>query len=236
MKLTDVQLDAFGVWSDLRLRDLSPRCTVFYGPNEAGKTTVLEFVRGVLYGFDAASRARYLTAVVQNGLGGEAAGGALVVVDEEERRLTIRRRQAVDSFAEVVTIETADEGELDSELSLRQLLHDVDETTFENIFAIGLGELQELGTLDDLEAAKWLYNLTAGLDRVSLSDVLDELEHSRDRMKGVDGGPSTLSRLEQRCLKLREGVAELAGMSEHTANCWRRARSVDGKSQHGSRN
>ena len=224
MKLTDVQLDAFGVWHDLRLRELSPQCTVFYGPNEAGKTTVLQFVRGVLYGFSAAGRARYLTTAEGDAGRSGTAGGVLGVIDEEERRLTIRRRHAIETADGTVTIERAtiesadddglDSAEPDSVASLRQLLHDVDEPTFVNIFAIGLRELQELGTLDDLEAAKWLYNLTAGLDRVSLSEVLNELQNSRARIIGYDGGPSTLVRLQQRRAKLSEEVAELTGMSE----------------------
>ncbi|HEY2760756.1 MAG TPA: ATP-binding protein, partial [Pirellulales bacterium] len=105
MKLTDVQLDAFGVWRDLRLRELSPQCTVFYGPNEAGKTTVLQFVRGVLYGFSAAGRARYLTTVDSDASRNELAGGALSVIDEDGRQLMICRRQESDSAEEAVTIE-----------------------------------------------------------------------------------------------------------------------------------
>ncbi len=53
MNITDVKIDGFGVWSDLTLAQLSPQCTVFYGPNEAGKTTLLEFIRAVFYGFFA---------------------------------------------------------------------------------------------------------------------------------------------------------------------------------------
>ena len=51
MNFTDLQVDGFGVWSGLELRGLSPKLNVFYGPNEAGKTTLLNFVRSVLYGF-----------------------------------------------------------------------------------------------------------------------------------------------------------------------------------------
>ena len=35
MKIVDVHVDGFGVWSDLMLADLSPDCTVFYVPNMA---------------------------------------------------------------------------------------------------------------------------------------------------------------------------------------------------------
>ncbi len=46
----------------LRLDPLGEQLTVFYGPNEAGKTTLLQFIRSVLYGFSA-ERRRYLPPV-----------------------------------------------------------------------------------------------------------------------------------------------------------------------------
>ena len=58
MKITDIKIDGFGVWHDLALRGLSPELTVFYGPNEAGKSTLMQFMRSVLYGVSpAAARA-----------------------------------------------------------------------------------------------------------------------------------------------------------------------------------
>ena len=41
-------------------RHLSPEITAFYGPNEAGKTTLMQFLRSVLYGMSAHRRKRYL--------------------------------------------------------------------------------------------------------------------------------------------------------------------------------
>ena len=56
MKITDVRVDGFGVWSGLEVRDLSRNMTVFFGRNEAGKTTLMQFIRTVLYGFSAKRR------------------------------------------------------------------------------------------------------------------------------------------------------------------------------------
>src|SRR5690606_36505524 len=50
MKIKHVHIDGFGVWHDLKLDDLSPKLTAFYGANEAGKTTLMQFLRSVLYG------------------------------------------------------------------------------------------------------------------------------------------------------------------------------------------
>jgi hypothetical protein len=43
-------------------------------------------------------------------------------------------------------------------------------------------EIQELGSLDDTAAADYLYRLTSGLDRVSLVDVIREVETARERL------------------------------------------------------
>ena len=56
MKITDVEVDGFGVWKGLRLENLAEELNVFHGPNEAGKTTLLEFIRSVFYGFSERRR------------------------------------------------------------------------------------------------------------------------------------------------------------------------------------
>ena len=52
MKITEIGIDSFGVWREqtLPLRDAG--LTLFFGPNEAGKTTLMRLIRGVLYGFE----------------------------------------------------------------------------------------------------------------------------------------------------------------------------------------
>ncbi len=91
--------------------------------------------------------------------------------------MQITRRENPHQPLGTVTVESPD-GTRQADAHLRRLLHDVDETIYQNVFAVGLHELQELGTLTDSQAARWLYVLTAGLDRVSLCNVLTELETS----------------------------------------------------------
>ena len=43
MKVRDIQIDGFGVWSGLSVDSMPEGMTVFYGPNEAGKTTLMQF-------------------------------------------------------------------------------------------------------------------------------------------------------------------------------------------------
>ena len=85
MKVTGLVVDGFGVWSQLELPELSGEVTAFYGPNEAGKTTLMQFVRSMLYGFSAERRARYLPPV----RGGRPGGSLLATAGQ--KRYTISR-------------------------------------------------------------------------------------------------------------------------------------------------
>jgi uncharacterized protein YhaN len=204
MKLTDVHIDGFGVWNGLELHELSPTCTVFYGANEAGKSTLLQFLRTALYGFSPARRSRYLPPV-RSGV----AGGSISAVDRADGRLRIVRREHPDHPLGIATIEAAN-GTTQTNVELRRLLHDVDEITFNNVFAVGLSEIQELGTLTDIDAAKWMYSLTAGLDRVSLAEVLGELESSRTRIATADGARCEISELTAERDRLERELSQLS--------------------------
>ncbi len=51
MNIRELHVEGFGRWNALSLRGFTPGLNVIYGPNESGKTTLLELVRTVLYGF-----------------------------------------------------------------------------------------------------------------------------------------------------------------------------------------
>jgi len=205
VRITEIQIDGFGIWSDLELGQVSDGLTVLYGPNEAGKTTLLEFVRSVLYGYSTERRTRYLPPV----LGGRA-GGSLEVVGAGGR-FTVKRTPGnglhVDDPGRVEVLST--NGARQGQHVLGTLLSGIDEPIFNNVFAVGLRELQELGTLNDTEAADQLYKLTSGLDRVSLVDVMRQLEAARNRMLAPDGSQSQITDLLKRRDTLQEEIKEL---------------------------
>lgn len=209
MKITDIKIDGFGVWRDLSLRGLSTELTVFYGPNEAGKSTLMQFIRSVLYGVSPARRERYLPPVV----GGRPGGWLKVVGDDGS--LTISRyadRNATDMGR--VTIQTA-AGEEQGDRLLREALEHVDEPTYNNIFAVGLREVQELGSLSDTAAAQWLYRLTSGIDRISLYDVIHMLAGSRLRLLNAEDEKSEIRALLARRESLRGELDALVSKGRH---------------------
>ncbi|MFO0871957.1 MAG: AAA family ATPase, partial [Pirellulales bacterium] len=206
MKITDVRIDGFGVWTNLAVRNLAGEVTVFYGPNEAGKTTLMQFIRTVLYGFSRERRARYLPPVQGGRPGGGLRLTALRGNFEVVRRVVAE--DALESLGDVTLLD--DDGNALGSHQLSSLLGGVDESIFTNVFAIGLREIQELGTLNDSAAADHLYKLTSGLDRVSLIDVVRDLADSRQRILAPDERPGELPQLLVRREKLQHELDELA--------------------------
>src|SRR4029079_7609673 len=106
MKITDIKIDGFGVWRDLTLRGISPEVTVFYGPNEAGKSTLMQFLRSVLYGVSPTRRERYLPP-----LKGGRPGGWLKVAGDHGALTISRYADRGPNDVGKVTVTTADGGE-----------------------------------------------------------------------------------------------------------------------------
>lgn len=211
MRITDIKIDGFGVWRDLSLQRLSPELTVFYGPNEAGKSTLMQFMRSVLYGVSAERRERYLPPVA-----GGRPGGWLKVQTENGPLTISRYADRGPSDVGKVTVTTAD-GEEQGDRLLREALEHVDEATYNNIFAVGIREIQELSTLSDTAAAQWLYRLTSGLDRISLYDVIRMLAGTRQRLLSSAEEKSELRTLQARREQLRAELDELVAKGRRWA-------------------
>ncbi len=211
MRITDIKIDGFGVWHDLVLRGLSPEVTVFYGPNEAGKSTLMQFLRTVMYGVSPARRERYLPPIA----GGRPGGWLKVIGDDGP--LTISRyadRGPTDVGKVTVTLP---DGEEQGDRLLRESLENVDEATYNNIFAVGIREVQELATLSDTAAAQWLYRLTSGLDRISLYDVIHMLGTTRTRILNSSDEKSELRTLVSQRDQLRGELDELVAKGRRWA-------------------
>lgn len=206
MRFKTIDIDGFGVWNGLKLDDLSDHATVVYGPNEAGKTTLMQFVRAVLYGFTPERRKRYLPPV-----NGGRPGGRLQVGNEFGTFMLHRQGSVTDLPEDQGPLQIIDDrGEPRETAQLEHLLAEIDEPTFNNVFAVGLKEIQELGSLDDTAAADYLYRLTSGLDRVSLVDVIREVDAARERLLSpIENTSSQIPDLLERRDKLRAQVEDL---------------------------
>ena len=212
MKITDLQVDGFGVWKGLTVESISDNITVFCGYNEAGKTTLMQFIRSMMFGFSQDRLTKY-TPPVYGGL----AGGALDVttptgVFEVQRHVDPNRHS--DPIGDLAVTDAHD-GSVHGRAHLNSLMSDIDESIFTNVFAIGLREIQELGALNSTAAAEQLYKLTSGLDRVSLIDVMKDLRERRERIWSSEPkNESRLSFLSEKRQKLLREIDDLKQRSK----------------------
>lgn len=51
MRINSVEIDGFGRFDDKPVGPFDSPITIMLGPNESGKTTLLEFIRTILFGF-----------------------------------------------------------------------------------------------------------------------------------------------------------------------------------------
>lgn len=208
MKVKDIQVDGFGVWSGLAVDSIPETMTLFYGPNEAGKTTLMQFLRAMFYGFTPERRGRYLPPVY-----GGTPGGAIRVTGPGGGYEIRRHAQLTDNGVTGQLSVTGQDGLSQGQHRLSMLLGQIDEPIFTNVFAIGIRELQELSTLDDTSAADELYKLSSGLDRVSLVDVLRTLRSGRKQLigknKADEDEAAVLASLVARRERLRDEVEQL---------------------------
>lgn len=221
MRITDIKVSGFGVWNDVSVDALPGEVTLFYGRNEAGKTTLMQFVRAILYGFSPERKKLYLPPV----FGGEA--GGKLHVENHSGDFTVERLldDDDDHILGRPVILSGNNGSRQGQHLLNVLLSGIDESIFNNVFAVGIRELQELATLDDTQAAEQLYNLASGVDRVSLVEVMRTLDSQREAIWGA-GEENELTTLVAARNRLESNVDEMRRQTQRWSELARDQRNL----------
>ncbi|MDR2641809.1 MAG: AAA family ATPase [Planctomycetaceae bacterium] len=209
MKINGLEIERFGIWSGLTISKLFDGVNVFYGANEAGKSTIMEFIRTGFYGFDEKRRQYARRSCGQNHLSEVAVddngnplcvvSGGTLTLESASGIYNLRRFFHPDGNDYFETVELRNvNGEKEGLQLLRVLISGVDEQTFNNVFAIGLDEIQRIGTLSNTDASEMLFQLSVGMERVSIVGAIKELTNCRNRILSPlenDNKPSQLTQL-----------------------------------------
>ncbi|GIX03363.1 MAG: hypothetical protein KatS3mg113_0369 [Planctomycetaceae bacterium] len=214
MRIIGFEIERFGVWRDYAQCVHPQGLTVFYGPNEAGKTTLLRFIRGVLYGFTSAAETppanrgtfqRHRSTRVQS------QSGRLHVTHRGREYEIVRSSRGDD--AGLVTIHGAEPGQTTSEL-LHELTSGTDERLFESVFAVGLPELQEFATLTEEEVARHLYGMTLGPQGQLLMELPRQLVQEMEELWPSAGGRGLLADLHDQWRSSQQQTQQLSQQRE----------------------
>ncbi|QDT45336.1 Pathogenicity locus [Gimesia alba] len=210
MKITRIHVDQFGNWRDLNLAPLNAGINVFYGPNETGKSTLMRMIRGILYGFQTEEIREH------SRVSNDVPWSALLDIKHQGQRYEIRRQTSAKGRGQF-----SFQGESSSSLNqglLASLHAGVPENVYENVFAIGLNELQELGTLHGDQVAEHIYGLSLGPEGQAILDASSRLNQSRQTLLSRDFKNGKLVDLYQQLDELNSKLADLEQQAQRFFN------------------
>lgn len=188
MRIDGWQVDGFGVLKDFERRGLQPGVTVLLGENEAGKSTLLAFLRAVLFGFpDGRSR---VPTTYEPVFGGRH-GGRLFVRDADDGLWTLQRYADERKTVGV----TRPDGSAGSPADLTALLGGADGQLFRNVFAFGLDELQAFETLSDESVSERIFDAGISGAGRSAREVMRKLQQRQEELLKQRGGKALLNDL-----------------------------------------
>ena len=226
MHIESIHIERSGALSGVTIDHLGPGVQVLHGTNETGKTSLLEFLRAMFFGFEGLFRRGVLDPQLP------CAGRLLVHTGPEGRRLAIERRHEGPELATLTRASYEDDivglgGDHGDFISikdivppvdgrpwnrpyLQDIVGDIDEQTFTNVMAFGLDELHELRTLDPEGCGSRLYELASGLDRSKVTRVL---RHIREALERLDSNDPAVSPVESLRLRRHEVLDRLAALN-----------------------
>jgi len=185
MRIEGWQIEGFGILRDWEVRGLSPGLTVFLGPNEAGKSTLLGFLRAALFGFPGR---RSRTPQYPPLLGGRHGGRLFLLGPEGE--VAVERVAARKNGLRVNGRESTGE-------DLQALLGGADENVFCSVFAFSLSEMQSFEWLKAEQVRERIFSAGIAGAGASARRVIETLEAEAAAMYRPRGGSRVRELSEQ---------------------------------------
>jgi len=174
MKIHSIYIGGFGHFHEWKSENLSDKITIFQGTNEAGKTTLLHFLRRIMYGFPSGRQATSINQYPP--LFGGVHGGRLLVSSEDGTKLSLERNSGMKN----ATISLPD-GKI-AQVTVHDLVGKADELFFRNVFAIGLDELREFNSLQEESIRDRLFSAGAGSTAISITNLRKELKEDKEKL------------------------------------------------------
>jgi uncharacterized protein YhaN len=201
MRILHWQIDGFGVFRDFGIEPLPPGLTVFWGPNEAGKSTLLAFLRGMLFGFPEGDAGAAHYAPIRGGR-----HGGRIAVEGGGVEIRVERRPGGSAPPRLSFGDGREAGEDD----LRRLLGGINDRLYRSIFAFSLSELESLKSLSAASVREHLFSAAiAGAGRAARR-VLRNLERESAELLPRPGD-SRFGELARKLESLRRRIAAARG-------------------------
>ena len=188
MKIKRIFVDGYGVFHDYDLHDIAAGATVLLGQNESGKTTILSFIRTMLFGFQD----RRSSENPYEPLAGGRHGGRLTLLDDQGEEFIIERHAGPKGGQLQVTLPDGSAGTADD---LAKLVGHTSRDLYRNVFAFSLSELQEFESLNSEDVRTRIYGAGMGTGSLGLPEIEAKLEKERGNLYKKGGSKNEFAQL-----------------------------------------
>ncbi len=226
MIIKEIHIDGFGIYNDFSIDNFRKGLNIILGKNEAGKTTLLRFLRYTLFGYPKLKEERMAP------LRGGAHGGKIMGILSSGNEITVDRKGDRSFTLFFSDREYSNEGEL------LQLLGNASSSLYNNVYAFTLDELVSLGSLTDSGVEDKIFSVGMGLGDISLAEIESDIRNRinkiykgtarnkviPDILKEIGERKSEIATLRGLLPKHRELSGELERLAGETAGLEKLAR------------
>jgi len=190
MRIEEFHVEGFGRLANVSMTDVPSGLSIVLGENEAGKTTLLEFFRSILFGLPARKQRDFYPP-----LNGGRKGGRVVLENEKGERIIVERFEGKGTGPLTVTLPDGSQG---GEAAFRELIGSATDELYGNVFAFRLTELQSFESLDTDKVRDAIYSAGIGIGRRTIAQVVQELARQRDELFVPGGSKPAMNQLLNR--------------------------------------
>ena len=174
MKIKKAHIDGFGKWHDQDF-DFTANPQIIYGPNEAGKTTLMAFLVSILFGFaDGRGKNRFAQYIPKT----TSSYGGSLLVEINGHDYVIKRQRGRNGGKVSVTDSQGRQG---GEQELEQLLGPMDRSLYQALFSFGQ---RDLTAVDELNRDEWQQHLQqlGAVGSAQWDQLIDQYQKQADHL------------------------------------------------------
>ncbi|MGQ9745528.1 MAG: AAA family ATPase [Dissulfurimicrobium sp.] len=205
MRLTGFHIDGFGIFHNVLVKDIPPGTVIFLGNNEAGKSTLLAFLRTVFFGFPRkdSSKERFYPPLKGGNL-----GGRIFLHHNTLGDIVLERRQG--KAGGILSAHIVQSGQ---KIDPAEILGGVTPELFKNVYAFSLSDLQSFKDLDSEAIRSAIYGASAGAGMSLIPRAQTELCRRMDALFRPRGREQEINRRLSELEDIRARLEELYAAS-----------------------
>ncbi len=169
MKIRKLHIDGFGIFHDKNIKGFTQGINVMYGPNEAGKSTLLDFIRFTLFEYP------HHLADRRAPINGGDHSGTIYLTNSTGASLAVYRHGNAKGFQLEYKGKTTED-----ESRYHNLIGNASIDLYKNIYAISLDELNDVEQLGKSGMEDRIFSMGMGLSGVDFGSFEDALvQHAK---------------------------------------------------------